>query len=190
MNRDVNMSTIEQWVKHGDEMRRPLLVHPKLGDSQTVIIVGGGRSGMCCAYQIATKRPDVNVVVIEQSNRLGGVITTWQDGEWICDLAVNATRPHPAFWRLIDELDLATQFTPSRHEAKSRWVLINGKPHRLSWRTMFKIGPLSLYKSIRQSRRGGSSVAELIPNTSIADALCLGIVNDTASNVDADFLMP
>ena len=71
MNRDVNMSTIEQWVKHGDEMRRPLLVHPKLGDSQTVIIVGGGLSGMCCAYQIAIKRPDVNVVVIEQSNRLG-----------------------------------------------------------------------------------------------------------------------
>ena len=39
MNRGVNMSTIEQWVKHGDEMRRPLLVHPKLGDSQAGLLL-------------------------------------------------------------------------------------------------------------------------------------------------------
>ena len=47
------------------------------------------RNGLC--YRIAKKRPDIDVIIHEKSNRLGGVIATWQDGEWICDLAVNAT---------------------------------------------------------------------------------------------------
>ena len=108
-------------------------------------------------------RPDVKVIVLEQSERLGGVISTWQDGEWICDLAVNATRPHPAFWRLVKDLGLASKFKPSRHQAQGRWVLSRGRRHRLSWRSLFKIGPLKLWKSVKQSKVGGWSVAQVIP---------------------------
>ena len=184
------MSSLQDWINHGEEMRRPLMVNSKLGNSSTVVIVGGGLSGMCCAYRIATRRPDVKVVILEQLDRLGGVVTTWQDGEWICDLAVNATRPHPAFWRLVDDLGLASKFKPSRHQARARWVLSGGKRHRLSWRTLLKIGPLKLWRSVKQSKAGGRSVAQVIPHKAIADALCLGIVNDTAEYVDADFLLP
>jgi len=184
------MSSLQNWINHGEEIRRPLMVNPKLAHSTTVVIVGGGLSGMCCAYRIATMRPDVKVIVLEQSQRLGGVISTWQDGEWICDLAVNATRPHPAFWRLVKDLGLASKFKPSRHQAQARWVLSRGRRHRLSWRSLFKIGPLKLWKSVKQSKVGGRSVAQVIPHKAIADALCLGIVNDTAEHVDADFLLP
>ena len=107
------MSNLDDWVKHGEEMRRPLLVDEELGKSTKVVIVGGGLSGMTCAYRIAKKRPDIDVIIHEKSNRLGGVIATWQDGEWICDLAVNATRPHPAFWRLIADLNLSSKFSLS-----------------------------------------------------------------------------
>jgi hypothetical protein len=184
------MTSLEDWIKYGDELRRPLLVNPKLGECDSVVIVGGGLSGMCCAYRIATKRPNLKVTLIERSSKLGGVIATWQDGEWICDLAVNAARPHPAFWRLVDDLSLSDKFTTSSQKAKSRWILSAGRTHKLSWRTLFKLGPLKLRKSLKQARQGGASVAQLIPNQPIADALCLGIVNDTADNVDADFLMP
>ena len=184
------MPSLESWIKHGEELRRPLIVNAKLGDSEKVVIVGGGLSGLCCAYRIAQKRPDISVVIHERSNRLGGVINTWQDGEWICDLAVNATRPHPAFWRLIKDLGLSEKFSPSRPQAKSRWVLLNGKAHKLSWRTLFKIGPLKLRKALKNSRAGGRTVGQVIPHKPIADALCLGIVNDTSDNVDADFLLP
>lgn len=184
------MPSLESWIKHGEELRRPLIVNAKLGDSEKVVIVGGGLSGLCCAYRIAQKRPDISVVIHERSNRLGGVINTWQDGEWICDLAVNATRPHPAFWRLIKDLGLSEKFRPSRPQAKSRWVLLNGKAHKLSWRTLFKIGPLKLRKALKNSRAGGRTVGQVIPHKPIADALCLGIVNDTSDNVDADFLLP
>ena len=152
------MPSLDSWIKHGEELRRPLIANTKLGESEKVVIVGGGLSGLCCAYRIAQKRPDISVVIHERSNRLGGVINTWQEGEWICDLAVNATRPHPAFWRLIKDLGLSEKFRPSRPQAKSRWVLLNGKFHKLSWRTLFKIGPLKLRQAIKKSRVGGQSV--------------------------------
>ena len=184
------MPSLESWIRHGEELRRPLIANAKLGKSEKVVIVGGGLSGLCCAYRIAQKRPDISVIIHERSNRLGGVINTWQKGEWICDLAVNATRPHPAFWRLIKDIGLSEKFSPSRPQAKSRWVLLDGKPHKLSWRTLFKIGPLKLRKAIKNSRAGGRTVGQVIPHKPIADALCLGIVNDTSDNVDADFLLP
>ena len=81
-------------------------------------------------------------------------------------------------------------FKTSNPAAKSRWVLLDGKSHKLTWRTIFKIGPIKLLRSIKRSRNGGLSVSELIPNKQIADAMCLGIVNDTSENVDADFLFP
>ena len=184
------MSNLESWVIHGDEMRRPLLVSKKFAESKKIIIVGAGLSGLCCAYRIAKKRPDVEIILHEKSDQIGGVITTWKEGEWICDVAVNATRPHPAFWRLVDDLGIDSKFTVSNPDAKSRWVLLGGKRHRLSWKTLFKIGPLKLLKRIKKSREGGLSVNEVIPNKMIADAMCLGIVNDTSENVDADLLFP
>lgn len=187
---DHSMIAVESWVLFGEEMRRPLLVHPKLGESSTVVVVGGGLSGMCCAYRIAEKRPDVQVIIQEQGDRLGGVISTWKEGEWTCDIAVNATRPHPAFWRLTEDLNLSSVFKPSHPKAKARWVLLAGISHRLSPSTLFKIGAIKLIRALLKSRKGGQSVADVIPHREIADALCLGIVNDTADNVDADFLLP
>lgn len=171
-------------------MRRPLLVHPKFAESAKIVIVGAGLSGLCCAYRIGKKRPDLEIILHEESDRIGGVISTWKEGEWACDVAVNATRAHPAFWRLIEDLGLESKFKVSNPNAKSRWILLDGKRHRLSWKTLFKIGPLRLFSSIRKSRKGGLSVSEVIPHKPIADAMCLGIVNDTSENVDADFLFP
>ena len=52
------------------------------------------------------------------------------------------------------------------------------------------MGPFKLLRTIKSSRDGGKSVSEVIPNKQVADAMCLGIVNDTSENVDADFLIP
>ena len=95
---------------HGDEVRRPLQIAKGLENSRKVVIVGAGLSGLTLAYKIAKKRPDISIELIEKSSRLGGVIETWKQGEWICDIAVNASRAHPAFWRLIDELGLSEQY--------------------------------------------------------------------------------
>ena len=69
-------------------------------------------------------------------------------------------------------------------------MLLAGTSHRLSPSTLFKIGAIKLIRALLKSRKGGQSVADVIPHREIADALCLGIVNETADNVDADFLLP
>ena len=182
--------SLEDWVRFGDELRRPLLVGPNLSTSTKLCIVGAGLSGLSIAYRIASKRPDVEIKILERTDRCGGTIETWSEGEWLCDVAVNAARPHPAFWRLVEDLGLGDAFAESNPQAKKRWLLINKKKTQLSWITALKMGPIRLFRSLRSSTVGKKSVAQVFPSETIADAMTLGIVNERSANVDADFLMP
>ena len=180
----------EDWVKHGQELRRPLLVHPSIKEGDTSVIIGGGLSGMVVGYRIAKKSPERKVIIIEKKDHLGGTIETWKSGDWLCDVAVSSARPHPAFWRLVNDLELGDSFHESREEAKERWVFLDGEYIKMGWKIIFKIGIMKLLKSLMASKRGGLSVSELVPNKSFADAMTLGIVNQYSENVDADFLFP
>ena len=182
--------SVQDWIAYGDEIRRPLQIAKGLENSRKVVIIGAGLSGLTLAYKIAKKRPDISIELIEKSSRLGGVIETWKQGEWICDIAVNASRAHPAFWRLIDELGLSEQYSESNSHAKTRWIYTEGKRRKLSPLMMLKAGPLKIYRGVQRSRTGKKSILEVIPYQNLSDAMTLGIVNDISSNVDADFLMP
>lgn len=184
------MTELEEWVRHGNELQRPLLINQDLSKNQTIFIIGGGLSGMCAAYRLGKTFPLKKVVLIEKSNRLGGVIQTWKRDEWLCDISVNASRAHPAMWRLIEELGLSSRWSPSNTKAKSRWIWLNDSKHKLSFLSMLKIGPFKTLRAIKRSKQGGKSVAEVLPHLGIADAMTLGIVNDESSMVDADFLFP
>ena len=184
------MYTLEDWVRHGDELRRPLLVSKGLVDSESLGIVGGGLSGLSLAYRIGLERPDLPIKLIEKTGRLGGVIETWREDEWICDISVNAVRPHPSFWRLVDDLGMSDSFGPSRGIASSRWIILRGGKHRISPATILKIGAFGFLRGAFNSRKVGSSVLDVLQNREIADAMTLGIVNDTADQVDANFLFP
>ena len=155
----------EDWVKHGQELRRPLLVHPSIVDGDTSVIVGGGLSGMVTGFRIAKKNPRRRVVILEKEDCLGGVIDTWRSGDWLCDIAVSSARPHPAFWRLVNDLNLGGSFQGSKREAKERWIFLDGKYIKLSWKIIFRIGVIKVLKSLIQSKKGGLSVSELIPNS-------------------------
>ena len=86
-----NLHSLEAWIRYGDEVRRPLCVAEDFHESSAICIVGAGLSGLTLAYRIASKRPDIQIEIIEKSNRCGGVIETWSHNGWICDVAVNAT---------------------------------------------------------------------------------------------------
>ena len=184
------MFSEDDWTRYGDELRRPLMVADGLANAGRVLVVGAGLSGLCVAYRLAMKRPDVQVELFEKSDRCGGTIETWNQGEWVCDVAVNATRAHPAFWRLIDDLGLQAQFKPSNPAASTRWIHTGGRSRKLSPWSVLRQGPFKLMQGVRSSRQGKKSVAEAMPIPNVADAMTLGIVNDVSRNVDADFLMP
>ncbi|MEC7412089.1 MAG: FAD-dependent oxidoreductase, partial [Candidatus Thermoplasmatota archaeon] len=184
------MQDRQAWIRHGQELRRPLLVNPDLADEGHVVVVGAGLSGLAAAYRLREARPDVRVTVLERSDRAGGVIRTWRKDGWVGEFAVNASRPHPAVWRLIDDLDLMPSWQPSRAEARHRWILTEGRRHRLGLSTMLKVGPGRMLRGIRTARQGGRSMAEALPVPWLADAMTHGIVNAPAAGVDADLLMP
>ena len=79
---------------------------------------------------------------------------------------------------------------PSRAEARHRWILTDGRRHRLGLSTMLKIGPGRMLRGVRTARQGGRSMAEALPVSWLADAMTHGIVNAPAAEVDADLLMP
>lgn len=184
------MQDRQAWIRHGQELRRPLLVNPNLADQGHVVVVGAGLSGLAAAYRLRQARPDVRVTVLERSDRAGGVIRTWRKDGWVGEFAVNASRPHPAVWRLIDDLGLMPSWQPSRAEARHRWILTEGRRHRLGLSTMLKLGPGRMLRGVRTARQGGRSVAEALPVPWLADAMTHGIVNAPAAEVDADLLMP
>ena len=184
------MTSLKDWIRYGDELRRPLCVASDLDNSSAVCVVGAGLSGLTVAYRIATKRPDIHVEIVEKSERCGGVIETWTQDGWICDVAVNATRAHPAFWRLVNDLDLGQFFSASNPKAKARWISTKGRRRKLSPLLIFKGGPLKVWRALKGARQGTLSVAEAMPLAPVNDAMTLGIVNDRSAHVDADFLMP
>ncbi|MGB2506698.1 MAG: protoporphyrinogen/coproporphyrinogen oxidase [Candidatus Poseidoniaceae archaeon] len=184
------MQDRQAWIRHGQELRRPLLVNPALVDEGHVVVVGAGLSGLTAAYRLREARPDVRITVLERSDRPGGVIRTWRKDGWVGEFAVNASRPHPAVWRLIEDLGLMAAWQPSRPEAKHRWILNNGRRHRLGLSTVLKVGPGRMLRGIRTARLGGRSMAEALPVAWLADAMTHGIVNAPAAQVDADLLMP
>ena len=64
--------SVDEWTRYGDELRRPLMVADGLTKTNTVMVVGAGLSGLCVAYRLAMKRPDVQVELLEKSDRCGG----------------------------------------------------------------------------------------------------------------------
>ena len=72
------MHTLDDWVRYGDEIRRPLMIADELEKSSRVAIIGAGLSGLTIAYRIAKRRPDIEIELHEKTERVGGVISTWK----------------------------------------------------------------------------------------------------------------
>jgi protoporphyrinogen oxidase len=59
-------------------------------DGRRVAVVGGGITGLTAAYRINRQRPDVEVVLLERTARLGGNIRTEQGDGFLMDAGPDA----------------------------------------------------------------------------------------------------
>ncbi len=163
--------------------------------SRSVVIVGGGVSGLSLAYRLHQARPSLKLTVLEKNPKVGGNIGTRDRQGYRVERGPNGfldAKPHTM--ELCADLGLKPQLIAASEGArKNRYVLKDGKIQALpsslmsfirspllSWR-----GKLSLLmekyrkprtdleeESIRDfaSRRAGREVADLL-----ADALVTGI---------------
>ena len=95
-----------------------------------VVVVGAGITGLTAAFTLATTRPDLDIVVLEAGERVGGKILTTPFAGRPVDCGADAFLARvPEALDLCRELGLDTILTsPSQ---KSAYVWVNGGLHRL-----------------------------------------------------------
>lgn len=88
-------------------------------ERRRAVVVGAGISGLACAHRLHRLRPDIEVVVLEASDRTGGKIHSTPFAGRLVDEAADAFLARvPAAVELARELGLADQFvTPAVRRA-------------------------------------------------------------------------
>jgi len=95
-----------------------------------VVVIGGGISGLATAYQLEKK--GIPYVLLEASNRLGGVISTHKTPEGFqYEGAPNTLLADEAAFELIDELGLTNEVVYPNEVSENRYVFKNGRLRQL-----------------------------------------------------------
>jgi oxygen-dependent protoporphyrinogen oxidase len=97
-----------------------------MGHAKKVVVVGAGISGLACAYRL--KQLGVLPLVLEASERAGGLITTVRRNGLLFEAGPQCPRFPPPVWRLVRELNLEAQFVAGDPKAK-RYILRHGRLH-------------------------------------------------------------
>ncbi len=92
-----------------------------------VIVVGGGISGLACAWGL--QRRGANVRLIESALRAGGCIATVRKQGYLLEAGPNsALDTSPLVGRLLDELGISAERVDANPAARNRYVVRNGAP--------------------------------------------------------------
>ena len=107
--------------------------------AQRVVVVGGGVSGLAAAYHLGCAgRPDLEVVLVERDDRLGGKVRTQAIGGHLVDTGPDALMVRaPAMRALLEDLDLADATVAPG--AGGSFVWSRGRLRTLPPSTMFGI---------------------------------------------------
>jgi oxygen-dependent protoporphyrinogen oxidase len=95
--------------------------------ARRVLVVGGGISGLTCAYYLQTSAPDLDVRVVESALRLGGNLGTENVGGFIFERGPNGFLDNsPQTLSLVNALGLQAELLPASSDAKRRYILRDG----------------------------------------------------------------
>lgn len=93
-------------------------------DAKSVVILGGGVSGLGAAYRLLQLRPGWRVTVLEQGPVLGGLACSFKCGEFKADLGPHRIYTElPEIEKLLPELIQHTEIVQSPRRSK---LLLNG----------------------------------------------------------------
>ena len=97
-----------------------------MGYTQKVVIIGGGVSGLACAYRL--RQLGIPCLVLEAEARPGGVIATARRDGYLFELGPQCPRFPAPVWQLVQELRLKEEFVAGDPAAK-RYIYRYGKLH-------------------------------------------------------------
>ena len=106
-------------------------------NSASVAVIGGGISGLTAAYQL--HKEGTSFVLIEKSDRLGGLIFTEQVADFTIDAGPDSLLiQKPAAVELCVELGLHNQLVPTL-QPRTAYIVRNGKLHPIPKGSVFGI---------------------------------------------------
>jgi oxygen-dependent protoporphyrinogen oxidase len=92
-----------------------------------IIIVGAGIAGLSIASAIKQRAPDVEVMVLERSARVGGNIRTERLDGYVCEWGPDGFLDNaPATLALARDLALSSRLLPSNDAARTRYIFRQG----------------------------------------------------------------
>ena len=101
-----------------------------------VIVVGAGISGLAAAFELrrqaAAAGRNLEVLVLEEQDQVGGKVRTVTDGGYLCETGVQAFLDNsPPTLALAEALGLAPRLRRAAEVAKKRWIYSRGKLEEL-----------------------------------------------------------
>jgi oxygen-dependent protoporphyrinogen oxidase len=98
----------------------------------SVVVVGGGLGGLACAHRLLADNPGREVLLLEASDRLGGLVSTERlDGFVIERGPESMITTKPAGLALANELGLGPRLQRTRASAAGAYVVARGKLERI-----------------------------------------------------------
>ena len=96
----------------------------------SVVVIGGGISGLTTAWWL--HKAGIDVTVLERERTLGGTMQTDRDKGWLIETGPNsALETTPLFQTLFNDLDLADELVYADELGNNRYILRNGELHAL-----------------------------------------------------------
>ncbi len=94
-----------------------------------VAVIGGGITGLAAAQRLVSRSNNVQVVLLEASRRLGGIIRTETADGFLMELGPDSFITNkPAAIQLCEEIGFTDQLIPTDARFRRSLVLRNGKP--------------------------------------------------------------
>jgi protoporphyrinogen/coproporphyrinogen III oxidase len=98
-----------------------------VGYTEKVVVIGAGISGLACAYRL--KQLGIPCLVLEAQERPGGLISTIRKNGFLFETGPQFPRFPALVWRLVNELNLQSEFVAGDSGAK-RYIVRNARLHR------------------------------------------------------------
>ena len=89
-----------------------------------VVVVGGGISGLACAWRL--QHAGLNVLVLEASQQVGGVIRSHRIDGYLVESGPNTILPTPATVGIVQEAGLEAEVVTAPSNS-SRYIFVGGK---------------------------------------------------------------
>jgi protoporphyrinogen/coproporphyrinogen III oxidase len=150
-----------------------------VGYKEKVVVIGAGISGLACAYRL--QQLGVRCVVLEASERAGGLIATVRRNGFLFETGPQSPRFPAPVWRLVQELNLVSEFVAGDPKAK-RYIFSGGRLHPAPFSpggllTTRLVGLRSKYRILTEAFRNSrsptheESLAEFVERKFDADIL-------------------